>query len=181
MFSPDGKTLVLGHSDGLRLWDVAEQKEIAVLEGHIGGVSSVAFSVDGQWLASGGHDGTILLWELGTEEVAVEPKGKQFLTLGKIKHTALLQNFPNPFNPETWIPYHLAEAGFVEITIYTADGHLIRTLLLGTRPMGLYVTKDKAAYWDGRTDKGERVSSGLYFYRLRTGDFQATKKMTILK
>jgi len=96
-------------------------------------------------------------------------------------HFSLQQNYPNPFNPETWIPYNLAADANVTITIYNAQGHPVRTISIGTRPAGSYLTKDKAAYWDGRSDTGELVSSGIYFYQLRAGDFQATKRMIILK
>ena len=95
--------------------------------------------------------------------------------------TALLPNYPNPFNPETWIPYHLSEPANVTLTIYSAEGRLVRTLALGHQPAGIYESKSRAAYWDGRNNVGERVASGLYFYRLTAGDFAATGKMLILK
>jgi len=94
---------------------------------------------------------------------------------------ALLPNFPNPFNPETWIPYELASAVEVKLTIYNGIGQLIRTLELGKQPAGHYCTKAQAAYWDGRNEQGERVSNGLYFYHLSVGEFRATKKMLLLK
>ena len=97
------------------------------------------------------------------------------------KHNALLQNFPNPFNPETWIPYQLAEDSEVTVRIYSATGQLVRAMHLGYREAGSYVTRDKAAYWDGRNEAGEQVSSGIYFYSIAAGDFSATKKMTIGK
>ncbi len=94
----------------------------------------------------------------------------------------LHQNFPNPFNPETWIPYQLRENTHVEVGIYTTAGQLVRTLNLGHKPAGFYVDKQKAAYWDGRNEAGERVSSGIYFYTIQAGDFFiATKKMVIAK
>ena len=96
-------------------------------------------------------------------------------------HFALYQNYPNPFNPETWVPYDLAADAEVTITIYSSFGHHIRTLELGTQPASSYLEKDRAAYWDGRSHIGERVSSGIYYYHLRAGDFYATKKMIILK
>ena len=95
--------------------------------------------------------------------------------------TALLPNYPNPFNPETWIPYHLAEPAEVTLTIYSMDGKLVRTIALGHQPAGAYESKSRAAYWDGRNATGERVASGLYFYTLTAGDFIATGKMLILK
>ena len=95
--------------------------------------------------------------------------------------TVLLPNYPNPFNPETWIPYHLAEPADVMLRIYAADGKLVRTLALGHQPAGLYESKSRAAYWDGRNSVGERVASGLYFYTLTARDFAATGKMLIMK
>ncbi len=95
--------------------------------------------------------------------------------------TALLSNYPNPFNPETWIPYHLAEPADVTLTIYSADGKSVRTLALGHQPAGIYESKSRAAYWDGRNSMGERVASGVYFYTLTAGDFAATGKMLIMK
>ena len=97
------------------------------------------------------------------------------------KETALLPNYPNPFNPETWIPYQLATPADVRISIYSADGTLIRTLDLGHQPVGIYQSRSRAAYWDGRNTVGEPVASGVYFYTLTTGDFNATRKMLILK
>lgn len=99
----------------------------------------------------------------------------------KPKKTALLPNFPNPFNPETWVPYQLAAAADVTLTIYAVDGTLVRTLALGHRPAGLYQSKSRAAYWDGRNALGEPVASGIYFYTLTAGDFSATGKMLVRK
>lgn len=95
--------------------------------------------------------------------------------------TKLLQNYPNPFNPETWIPYQLAEDSEVTIRIYSVTGQLIKHLYLGYKEAGLYVTKDEAVYWDGATDTGECVSSGVYFYNIRAGNYSATRKMTITR
>ena len=96
--------------------------------------------------------------------------------------TKALQNYPNPFNPDTWIPYQLAVDAPVTITIYNLKGQLIRAIALGDRKVGVYVTKEKAAYWDGRDDAGEKVGSGVYFYTLRmAGEFIATRKMLIVK
>jgi hypothetical protein len=105
------------------------------------------------------------------------------LVIGDVRptETTLAQNFPNPFNPETWIPYQLGTDVSVKITIYDAQGRRIRTLLLGHQTAGEYITTDKAAYWDGRSDTGEPVSSGTYFYHLQADDYQATKKMILVK
>ncbi len=115
------------------------------------------------------------------DSLAVEPKEKLLTYLGYVKQTRLLQNYPNPFNPETWIPYQLATEAEVTIVIYDNGGQRVRTLKLGTQPPGLYLAQEKAAYWDGRSDTGEWVSSGTYFYHLQAGSYSAAKKMIILK
>jgi WD40 repeat protein len=97
------------------------------------------------------------------------------------KETALLANYPNPFNPETWIPYQLAESADVMLRIYAVDGKLVRMLELGHQAVGIYQGKSRAAYWDGRNAVGEPVASGIYFYTLTAGDFTATRKMLIRK
>ena len=95
--------------------------------------------------------------------------------------TLLLSNYPNPFNPETWIPYHLADPGDVRITIYDMKGHVVKHLELGHQPAGFYTNRARAAYWNGRNAVGEKVVSGVYFYTLTAGDFTATRKMLIRK
>ena len=95
--------------------------------------------------------------------------------------TALLANYPNPFNPETWIPYQLSKAADVVVTLYAADGSVVRTLALGHQDAGMYKNRTQAAYWDGKNEIGESVASGLYFYTLTAGDFTATRRMLILK
>ena len=97
------------------------------------------------------------------------------------QETALLANYPNPFNPETWIPYQLAEPAKVSISIYSANGKLVRTLALGQLAAGMYHSKSRTAYWDGRNELGETIASGVYFYTLTAGDFTATRKMIIRK
>ena len=101
--------------------------------------------------------------------------------IGQPKQSQLLQNYPNPFNPETWIPYQLSEDSPVSISIYDTTGQLVRTLSLGFQAAGFYNSPERAAYWDGRNALGERVASGVYFYRLTTSEFQQTKRMLILK
>ena len=95
--------------------------------------------------------------------------------------TRLLLNYPNPFNPETWIPYQLSAPSDVSISIYSVNGRLVRRLDLGHQSAGVYRSRSRAAYWDGRNEFGEHVASGLYFYTLTTGDFTATRKMLIRK
>ena len=106
---------------------------------------------------------------------------EQLLAALTPKETALLPNYPNPFNPETWIPYQLAEPANVSISIYAVGGKRIRTLDLGHQPVGIYQNRTRAAYWDGRNELGEPVASGVYFYTLTAGDFTATRKMLIRK
>ena len=101
--------------------------------------------------------------------------------VGTPKQTLLLQNYPNPFNPETWIPYHLSEAAPVTLSIYDVTGERIRTLSLGVQAAGFYQSRSRAAYWDGRNDLGEQVSSGVYFYQLSTPSEHQIKRMVIVK
>ena len=116
---------------------------------------------------------------------------EQLLAALMPKETILLSNYPNPFNPETWIPYHLAHAADVHITIYDIKGAVVRELDLGHQQAGYYADRAKAAYWDGRNESGESVASGIYFYQLRVGRsgllvshqraHSATKRMAIVK
>ena len=97
------------------------------------------------------------------------------------ERTALLPNFPNPFNPETWIPYQLARNSHVRISIYSSKGILVRHLDLGLQPQGFYTDKHYAAYWDGRNDGGELLASGVYVYVFRAGSFRASRRMAIVR
>ena len=106
---------------------------------------------------------------------------EQLLAVLTPKETALLHNYPNPFNPETWIPYHLSKDAEVTLHIYAVNGTLVRTLALGHQAAGMYQSRSRAAYWDGKNEFGEKVASGLYFYTLTAGDFSATRKMLIRK
>jgi hypothetical protein len=93
----------------------------------------------------------------------------------------LEQNYPNPFNPETWVPFRLSETAKVTIRIYNVSGQLVRTLDLGNKEAGVYGSKELAAYWNGKNDDGESVTSGTYFYELSAGEFKAVRKMVLLK
>ena len=114
---------------------------------------------------------------------------EQLLAALSPKETVLLANYPNPFNPETWIPYHLARAADVEVTIYDTKGAMVRQLDLGHQSAGYYTDRAKAAYWDGCNESGESVASGVYFYQLRVsssrsigaGNYSATRRMVIVK
>ena len=115
------------------------------------------------------------------DESAAAPSGQSERLSASPMETSLLPNYPNPFNPETWIPYRLAKSADVSVSIYTTDGKLIRKLTLGHLPAGIYGDKSRAAYWDGKNTQGEPVASGVYFYTLTAGDFSATRKMLIRK
>ena len=98
---------------------------------------------------------------------------EQLLAILKPEETALLANYPNPFNPETWIPYQLASPAHVTVTIYDINGSAVRTLALGHQSAGVYHSQARAAYWDGKNAHGEPVASGVYFYTLTAGEFTA--------
>ena len=106
---------------------------------------------------------------------------QRLLALLTPERTALLTNYPNPFNPETWIPYQLSEPAELTLRIYAVSGILVRTLNLGHQPVGIYHQRSRAAYWNGKNELGESVASGVYFYTLTAGDFTATRKMLIMK
>jgi len=117
---------------------------------------------------------------LPLESVAILD-GKFTSYLAKPKYSMLLQNYPNPFNPDTWIPYGLSESQEVTIWILSDKGEIVRKLDIGRKAPGLYVTPGRAAYWDGKNEQGEEVSSGVYFYSIRAGEFSGVKKMVIKK
>ncbi len=106
---------------------------------------------------------------------------QQLIATARPEKTQLLANYPNPFNPETWIPYELATDTNVRLTIYNTHGVVIRTLQLGHQSAGYYVGRDRAAYWDGRNALGEQVASGIYFYQFETDTMSSMRKMVILK
>ena len=106
---------------------------------------------------------------------------RSLIAVARPEQTQLLANYPNPFNPETWIPYRLAAAAHVTLTIYDLNGQVVRRLALGHQAAGIYQSRSRAAYWDGKNAFGEPVASGLYFYTLSAGDFTATRKMLIRK
>ncbi len=101
--------------------------------------------------------------------------------IGQPTQNLLLPNYPNPFNPETWIPYQLSEAGLVSISVYDSSGELIRSLPIGYQSAGFYTSRSRAVYWDGKNSLGEPVASGIYFYTLTADNFTATRKMLIRK
>ena len=147
-----------------------------LLAGGKGGVDSVDAATIAAWIAQarleddGSHP-----FKQGIENL------ERLLASLIPEETALLANYPNPFNPETWIPYQLAESAEVTLTIYDINGEMIRRLAVGHQVAGMYRSRSRAAYWDGRNQLGELVASGLYFYTLTADEFTATRRMLILK
>ena len=137
----------------------------------------VALYDDNNRIVSGPFERTVTTGDIRNAFLSLQ------LNVGDVQpqDTLLAQNFPNPFNPETWIPYQLSKATEVKIDIYDVSGRLVRSLDLGWQPVGSYMTPSSAAYWDGRNAVGERVASGIYFYTLQTSNFTATRRMVILK
>ena len=141
-----------------------------------GGAESVDAAMIEAWIAQARlEDDGSLAFKQGIENL------KDLLASLIPEETALLHNYPNPFNPETWIPYQLAHAADVTFTIYDTKGTLMRRLDLGYQQAGYYTDRTRAAYWDGRNHLGESVGSGVYFYQLRAGDYSTLRKMVILK
>ena len=122
-----------------------------------------------------------LSYQVTLEDLANAVLSIRLDSVGQPKLTQLLQNFPNPFNPETWIPYQLSEDSLVSLSIYDTTGRLIRTLPLGYQSAGFYNSRERAAYWDGRNETGESVASGIYFYQLTTPSFHQTRRLVIIK
>ena len=182
-FSADNQYLFTDRDGELQIWDWQSSTPID----HPSIPEFRSFSRDGSVLVSSDKTGRYLIWDatqlLPSElnPFGVEPNGKQFVTLGQIKRNQLLQNFPNPFNPETWIPFRLANESDVTIRIYTSSGKLARFISLGKMSAGDYSSQSQAIHWDGRNDNGEAVSSGVYLYTINAGNFSATRKMLIRK
>ena len=122
---------------------------------------------------------TIDVTDVGDENVRAAPSVDTSPIIPE--NTALLTNFPNPFNPETWIPYQLAKPAEVTLTIYDIRGVVVRELKLGHQPAGVYHSRSRAIYWDGSNAFGEKVATGVYFYTLKAGEFTATRKLLIRK
>lgn len=189
-FSPDGRWLTTSirgpdgdtYAPEVQIWDARTGQPVARFPRPY---QQIIFSPDGMTVAVGHDDGRIHLLPIETIlpylplNTLVDAKSDE--PLEAVKRDALLPNYPNPFNPETWIPYQLAAASSVRIHIYDPIGQRIRTLDIGRQPAGTYHTRNRAAYWDGRNELGERVATGVYFYRLETEDFTATKRMVIVK
>ena len=144
------------------------------------------FTDDGEHVLARTPEGETGLYRLADilrsdAPVSVDPRGMALTAWGALRRTELLPNYPNPFNPETWIPFRLAESADVTVRIYRVDGALVRTLALGSLPAGSYLERDRAARWDGRNDAGEPAPSGVYPYEFSAGDVFDVGRMVILK
>ena len=193
-FSPDGRwftTNIFGadgntYAPAVQIWDTGTGQLFLELSSPY---QQIMFSPDGKTVAVAYDDGRIRLAPIETvlpylpRNIAGTSTSSesQLDSPEVVKGDALLPNYPNPFNPETWIPYQLAAASSVRIHIYDLMGHRVRTLDLGGQRPGTYLSRNRAAYWDGRNTLGERVATGVYFYRLETDNFTATKRMVIVK
>ena len=180
-FSSNTRYLFAHRNDKLQIWDWREETPMD----YPSIPAYLALSQDGSVLLSQANTGQIQVWDgnalLPSQYCPVLPHGKQLVILADVKRNQLLQNFPNPFNPETWIPFRLANENDVTIQIYNPTGQLVRRLSPGTLPAGDYSSQSQAVYWDGRNQTGEPVSSGVYLYTINAGDFSATRKMLIRK
>ena len=180
-FSPEGRYLFASRDGYSQVWDWQTKTPLE----HPSIPVYFDISRDGTILLSEAVSGQIHIWDgsvlLPSQPVAVESGDKQIVILGAVKRDQLLQNFPNPFNPETWIPFRLADKNRVTIHIYNSTGQLVRQLSPGLLPAGDYSSQAQAVYWNGRNDAGEPVSSGVYLYTIHAGDFSATRKMLIRK
>ena len=165
-------------------------KDIVLVANHLGELSGTAAAPPAFAISNMGIDPRLVrTWiaqaQLENDGSLAFQQGitnlRQLLALLVPKRTALLPNYPNPFNPETWIPYQLTEPAEVTLRIYSLKGTLVRTLYIGHQPAGIYQARNRAAYWDGKNEIGESVASGVYFYTAFIGNFTATRKMLIQK
>ena len=179
-FSPDGSTVAsTGWDAPIRLWEVRTGQQKTTIEGY--GSVYVEFSPDGTTLASGNVDDTVLLWDMSPYITSSTPIAVQSSSVPLPTQTALFPNFPNPFNPDTYIPFQLHVPARVSLSIYDVRGALVREIDLGCRPAGQFLTGNRAAHWDGRDHRGERVSSGVYLYSLQAGPIAQVRKMALVK
>ena len=176
-FSPDGMTLASGSFDNtIRLWDVATKQEKATLQGHRDWVWSVSYSPDGQTLASASDDGTILLWDIASYVTPSAATAIDAASPSLPAQTALLANYPNPFNSRTQLAYRLSAPSVVRLEIYNALGQPVRTLVDQFQAAGEYQVS-----WDARDGQGAAVATGVYVTRLHYPGGMQTRQLLHLK
>ena len=179
-----GKDGLQGDVNGDGVVNVFDLVQVAGAIGG-GGAAPSAYSLDPSIISAA----DVARWLAGAQGLGIGDANfqrgirflEQLLAALTPKETTLLPNYPNPFNPETWIPYHLARGAEVTITIYDTKGTPVRRLALGNQAAGHYAARGKAAYWDGRNEDGEAVASGIYIYQFRAGDYAASRRMVIVK
>jgi len=175
-----GKFLLANCDAGMRIIDVQRGQVVA------DGVTPklIAANSDGSVVVTS-EDYDTAVWDirpvLERHAVSVEARGRRLGKWGAIRRTALLPNYPNPFNPETWIPFTLASSATVRVDIYDVTGRHVRAFDLGALPAGDYSSSDRAAHWDGANDAGEPVASGAYTYRFRAGEYSSVGRMVVAK
>lgn len=194
--STDGKITLYWRTEtevgnvGFRVYRSTQPDGPFTKRGFIAGAGNSAMPSDYQWTDTRVQAGQNYYYYIEDIDVAgvkkksdiisiVVPPAKTALPIPS--KFELLQNYPNPFNPETWLPYELAKDATVTIRIHNVNGQLVRQFSLGNQTAGSYLDKGKAAYWDGKNQTGEAVSSGIYFYTLKGGDFHATRRMVVVK
>ena len=177
-YAPDGQTLASGEGAfgdyAIRLWDVSTRQELAVLQGHADGITAVSYAPDGQTLASGSWDKTILLWDMSP--YITPPTAIDAASLSLPAQTALLANYPNPFNSRTQLAYRLAAPGLVRLELYNALGQPVRTLVDQFQAAGAYQVP-----WDARDGQGAAVATGVYVTRLYYPGGMQTRRLLHLK
>lgn len=162
-------------------------RDVIIVAQHFGEVSSTAPPAQDMWSIAPQHLSVLVrlygIMENNPESSPGFLDTKQlihnFILNARANKTEAFQNYPNPFNPETWIPYQLARDSKITVRIYDTNGKNIRTLSLGHKSAGIYMTKGRAAYWDGKNGAGERMASGIFFYTVQAGKFSATRKMVM--
>ena len=180
-FSPSGRLLAYVDNQTVSLWDIKAMRKMANFDHP--GAQIVSFSPDGGQVATGSNDGTVLIWpilaQFDNSTAVASSSGLSEVKLPQ--NTALLPPYPNPSNSRVSLPFHLATTREVTLDIYNSLGQRVRTLELGNLSAGQYVTASRAAQWDGNSDSGRPVASGVYLYLLRSADLARPSKIVLVR
>ena len=175
-WSPDGNWIAycINYWGGIRTVSASGDTIISWTESG----EAPQWSPDGNWIVYTKIDSTEYsqVYKVRWDTTNSSGISSQNSTADLPDHFILSQNYPNPFNLECQIQYALPKPCHVELTIYNILGQKVKTLVDEYQDAG-----NKQVEWDGKTDKGDEVASGVYFYRIETGDFTRAKKMVILK